>query len=142
MNFFRPIIMTAGVAWLIACFHPGIAQTVEARDPQTNIPMTNAVKYGLTGKLKALPGKRAELEAILLQAAEMVSKARGCHVYLVCRDPGATDVIWMMEAWDSKEDHDNSLMPPEVKALITRAIPLIDGKPEGTVLEIIGGVGI
>jgi quinol monooxygenase YgiN len=133
--------VVAGLVWLLVCLTPAFAQTIETSHKQTNIAMTNT-KYGLTGKLKALPGKRAELEAILLEAAEMVSKAKGCHVYLVCRDPNAPDVIWVMEAWDSKEDHDNSLMPPEVRALIGRAMPLIDGKPEGTVLEIIGGVGI
>ena len=39
--------------------------------------------YGLYGKLKAQQGKREALVAILLQAAELMRTAKGCHLYLV-----------------------------------------------------------
>ncbi len=100
-------------------------------------------KYGLHGKLKATKGKGPELATILLQAARLVSTAEGCHIYLVSRDLEEPDAVWVTEVWDSKVDHDESLKREEVRALIGKAIPLLDGQPErGLELEVIGGVGI
>lgn len=100
-------------------------------------------KYGLYGKLKARAGKGDELATLLLQAAELVRAAKGCHLYIVSKDAKDGDTIWVTEAWDSKEDHDNSLKDKAVRALIMQAMPLLDGKPEGgTELVVLGGVGI
>ena len=100
-------------------------------------------KYGLYGKLKAQPGKGGELAAILLEAAELVRHARGCHIYLIGKDAQDGDTIWVTEVWDSKEDHGESLKADAVRQLIGRAMPLLDGRPEGgTELEVLGGVGV
>ena len=100
-------------------------------------------KYGLHGKLKATTGNGDQLANILLEAARLVSTAKGCHLYLVSKDKNDADAIWVTEVWDSKEDHDNSLKADEVKALIARAFPLLDGMPEkGQELEVLGGAGI
>ncbi|MCB0585591.1 MAG: antibiotic biosynthesis monooxygenase [Phaeodactylibacter sp.] len=100
-------------------------------------------KYGLYGKLNALPGKGNELAAILLEAAELVRNARGCNIYLIGKDANNADTIWVTEVWDSKEDHDESLKADAVRQLIGRAMPLLDGRPEGgTELEVLGGVGV
>jgi quinol monooxygenase YgiN len=77
-----------------------------------------------------------------MQASNLVSNAKGIYLYVVCKDAKDPDTIWVMEAWDTKEDHDNSLKIEGVKELIGRAMPLIDGKPEGTVLNVIGGKGV
>lgn len=100
-------------------------------------------KYGLFGKFTAKHGKADELLSILLDASELVSKAKGCHLYLISKDAENGNNIWVNELWDSKEDHDNSLNVEGVKELIMKAIPLIDGQPEkGVELEVIGGAGI
>lgn len=100
-------------------------------------------KYGLHGKLKAKSGERDNLIEILIEASNLVSNAKGCHLYLISKDKADADSVWITEAWDSKEDHDNSLKNDNVKALISHAMPLIDGRPEqGKELEIIGGKGI
>ena len=100
-------------------------------------------KYGLFGKLKAQPGKGDELAAILLQAAELVRHAKGCHIYIIGKDAQDGDVIWVTEVWDSKEGHDDSLKADSVRQLIGKAMPLLDGPPQGgTALEVLGGVGI
>ena len=98
--------------------------------------------YGMTGKLKTKEGKSDEVVAILMKASKLVSEAKGIHLYLVCKDVKAADTIWVIEAWDTKEDHDNSLTMMGVKELIARAMPLIDGKPEGVILDVIGGKGV
>lgn len=100
-------------------------------------------KYGLFGKFTAKEGKADELLSILLDASELLSKAKGCHLYLISKDTESKSNIWVNELWDSKEDHDNSLKIEGVKELIMKAIPLIDGQPEkGVELEVIGGAGI
>ncbi len=104
--------------------------------------MSSPNKYGLSGKMKAKPGKGKELADILVQASKLVSGAKGLHLYIVSVDATDPDIIWIMEAWDSKEDHDNSLKLPGTKELIAQAMPLIEGKPEGTSLEVLGGKGL
>ncbi|MCB0567835.1 MAG: antibiotic biosynthesis monooxygenase [Phaeodactylibacter sp.] len=100
-------------------------------------------KYGLYGKLKAQAGKGDELAAILLQAAELVRTAKGCHIYIIGKDTQDGDVIWVTEVWDSKEAHDESLKAEAVRQLIGKAMPLLDGLPEGgTELDVLGGLGI
>jgi quinol monooxygenase YgiN len=99
-------------------------------------------KFGLSGKLKAQAGRGDELAAILIQASQLVSTASGCYLYLVSRDAQDLDCIWATEVWATKEDHDNSLDIQGVRELISQAMPLMDGRPESTTLEVIGGTGI
>lgn len=99
-------------------------------------------KYGLTGKFTAQAGKRDEFISILLKASKLMSTAKGCHIYIVSKDEKNENDIHVFEAWDSKEDHDNSLQIEGCKELITKAMPLIDGKSEGFPLEIMGGKGL
>lgn len=100
-------------------------------------------KYFLHGKLTAVQGKGDQLSEILLKASKLVSDAPGCHIYLIGKDENDQDTVWITEVWDSKEDHDNSLKLESVRALIAKALPLLDGPPQkGQELEILGGIGI
>ncbi len=100
-------------------------------------------KYGLHGKFNVKKGKADELGAILIEASQIVSKAKGCQLYAISKDPGIPDAVWVTEIWDTKADHDASLSIPEVRSLIAKAIPLIDGAPsKGQELEVMGGYGI
>ncbi len=45
----------------------------------------------------------------------------------------------VFEVWDSKQDHDDSLSIDGVRELIGKAMPIIDGKPSGTEIDIAGG---
>lgn len=107
------------------------------------MPQGSQSKYGLFGKLKAVDGKGDALAAILLEAAQLVSSAKGCWIYLVSQDVHNAAVVWVTEVWETQEDHDNSLKAPEVRALIGKAMPLLDGAPEkGTTLAVLGGKGL
>lgn len=100
-------------------------------------------KYGLHGKLTAKAGRGDALSDILLKASTLVAQAQGCHLYLVSRDPEDPDSVWVTEVWDSQEDHDRSLMIPEVKSLIVQAMPILAGKPDqGQELQVLGGAGL
>jgi quinol monooxygenase YgiN len=98
--------------------------------------------YGLTGKLTALPGKRDELLASMLKAADLVTDAPGCEIYLVSTSPDETDTVWVTELWRSEADHDDSLQIEGVAELIGQVRPILAGPPQGTRLHPVGGKGL
>lgn len=101
-------------------------------------------KYLLHGKLTAKEGLVDDLESILKEASSLVRKsAKGCKIYIVSRENNNLNDVFITEVWDSKEDHDNSLKIDEVRNLIMKAIPLIDGQPtKGQEFEIVGGLDV
>lgn len=95
--------------------------------------------YGLIGKMRAKPGKRDELLAIL---RESTGAMPGCLSYIVARDPADADVIWVTEVWDNEASHKASLTLPAVRAAISKAMPIIAGFDSSTPTEPMGGVGL
>ena len=95
--------------------------------------------YGLIGRMIATPGKREELLGILL--AE-VGPMPGCLSYVIARDPGHAEGIWVTEGWDSAASHKASLALPSLQATIARARPLIAGFDSRNETEPVGGIGI
>jgi len=105
--------------------------------------MEDNTLYGLHGKLVAKEGNRKQLSEILLEAANLMKSAEGCHLYTVSINKDNTNEVWVTEIWDSKDHHDNSLNIAGVKELIGKAMPLLDGNPQtGQRLEVLGGFGI
>ncbi len=98
--------------------------------------------YGLYGKLIAQAGKRAEFVELMTQAAALVGKFPGCHLYIIHEDLEDETTIWTYELWDDKRAHDESLKDEQVRALISEATPLMGGKPEGAKLRVVGGHGV
>ena len=99
--------------------------------------------YGLHGALKAKQGKGSELASILLEASAIVSQLNGCLLYMVSKDSILSDEIWVKEVWKTKDNHDNSLKNPSVQALISKAIPLLNGTPvKGQELFVLSDLGI
>ncbi|MET0281556.1 MAG: putative quinol monooxygenase [Steroidobacteraceae bacterium] len=95
--------------------------------------------YGLIGKMKATPGQRDALVAILLEGTQAMP---GCRSYIVARDATDADAIWITEVWDSAANHEASLTLPGVRAAITRARPIIAGFGERFETEPLGGHGL
>ena len=77
-------------------------------------------KYLLHGKLTAKNENAEQLTSILLNASHLISTARGCILYVISRDNGDKNAVWITEIWESKEDHDNSLKLEKVRALFLR----------------------
>jgi len=103
----------------------------------------NMTYFGLHGSLEAAEGKGDALANLLLQAAALVGQMEGCKLYLISREEAAANRIWITEAWDSQEAHDQSLKNPDVLALIGQAMPLLGEKPQGgQKLSILGGFGV
>lgn len=95
--------------------------------------------YGLIGKMVAHPGQRDALISILLDG---VAGMPGCLSYVVAKDPGDPNAIWITEVWDSQESHQASLSLPSVQQAIGRGKPLIAGFGERFVTEPVGGHGL
>lgn len=101
--------------------------------------MGEQAMYGLIGKMKAVSGQRDALIALML---EDVGAMPGCLSYIVARDPGDADGIWITEVWDSAASHKASLSLPAVRQVIARAKPLIAGFGEHFETEPVGGHGL
>ena len=98
--------------------------------------------YGLCGKIVATPGQGGALAAHLLDAAAALSDVPGCHLYLVSRDTGDDDAVWVIEVWDDAEAHRASLELDAVQQLISHARPIIASMGERFELEPLGGKGL
>ena len=80
--------------------------------------------YGLIGKMRATPGQRDALLAILLDGTEAMP---GCLSYVIAQDPVEADAIWITEVWTDAASHTASLSLPAVQQAIAKARPLIAG---------------
>jgi quinol monooxygenase YgiN len=99
------------------------------------------MRYSLSGRLVARPGKRDAVVAILLRD---VLKLRdvGCDLYVVSVSDDHPDTVWVNEVWGSKEAHDVSLQLPTVKQAIAEAMPMLTGEFEHVELSVVGGLGM
>ena len=82
--------------------------------------------YGLIGNLTAKEGKGNQLVELLLAASKVLEKFEGCIQYIIAQESNNKDIIWVTEIWTSKKVHDASLQLPEIKAIITEAMPIIE----------------
>jgi quinol monooxygenase YgiN len=95
--------------------------------------------YGLIGKIRAIPGQRDALIAILLDG---VSGMPGCLSYVVAKEPADAEAIWITEVWDSQDSHKASLSLPSVQAAIAQGKPLIASFEQHIETSPVGGHGI
>ena len=95
--------------------------------------------YGLIGKMTSKPGERDALVALMLQGAENMP---GCLSYIIARDTGDENAVWITEVWEDEASHQASLQLPFVRDAIAKAMPLIAGIEPGIITDPIGGVGL
>jgi quinol monooxygenase YgiN len=95
--------------------------------------------YGLIGRIRAIPGKRAELAAILMGDGGGMP---GCSSYIVAEDPEDADALWVTEVWETAAAHRASLQLPAVQAAIARGRLLIAGFDNRHETVPLGGIGL
>jgi quinol monooxygenase YgiN len=95
--------------------------------------------YGLIGKMRATPGQRDALLAILLEGTEAMP---GCLSYVIAGDPADADAIWITEVWTDAASHAASLTLPAVQQAIAKARPLIAGFDSHIETAPVGGHGL
>ena len=80
--------------------------------------------FGLIGQMKAQPGKRADLIAVL---KEHTGQMPGNLAYMLNEDRDDPDAIWIVEIWKDEASHKASLALPGVQAAIAKGRPMIAG---------------
>ena len=99
--------------------------------------MSQVARYG---KMTAHEGSGEKLAGILLAAADELSGNPGCLLYLVSREQGEPDVIWVTELWRSQADLDAALEMIRGSENVTEAMSLVrDGQM--IELDLLGGKG-
>ena len=86
--------------------------------------MADQETWGLLGRMKAQPGKRDELIAVLQDSSRDVP---GKLVYLIQLELGDPDAFWINEIWESKAAYDACLTRPQVLQGMELARTLIAG---------------
>ncbi|WFE50631.1 MULTISPECIES: antibiotic biosynthesis monooxygenase [unclassified Micromonospora] len=99
------------------------------------------MSYGYIASMKAKPGRRDDVVAILMSGADGLREA-GCDLYLVSVSATDDATIWVSEVWQSKEHHAASLRLPETRAAIGRAMPMLTGEFTGQETTVVGGLGV
>jgi quinol monooxygenase YgiN len=117
----------------------GLALTALAVPLKVSAQQKEEPMYGLIGQMKAAPGKRDELVAILSESTEGMP---GCLSYIVARDVAEADALWITEVWTDKASHAASLQLPAVQAAITKARPIIAGFGHRFETTPVAGVGL
>ena len=80
--------------------------------------------YGVIGQMKATPGQRDALIGYLTAGSQDMP---GNLAYLIAKDNGDADALWITEIWTTPEAHLASLKLPQVQAAIAKARPIIAG---------------
>ena len=86
--------------------------------------MTDSGQWGLLGRMKAQPGKRDELIAVLQDSSRDVP---GKLVYLIQLEQDDPDAFWITEVWQTKAHYDACLSLPQVQRGMELGRPLLAG---------------
>ena len=100
--------------------------------------MTSEAGYGLIGRIRAQPGQREALAAVLLEGS---GELPGCLSYVVAEDLTDPDALWVTEIWTDRAAHRASLELPAVQDAIARGRPLIVDFDMHQETRPLGGVG-
>jgi quinol monooxygenase YgiN len=93
------------------------------------------------GRSTARAGRGDELAKILLAAADELSGEPGCELYLVNREAGDPDRIWVTEVWRSQADLDAALAKLRGSDDVATVMELVEDW-EMIELELLGGKGL
>ena len=99
--------------------------------------MSRVARYG---KLVARAGQGGQVARLLLAAADELSSDGGCELYLVNRQAGDPDVIWVTELWRSQADLDAAIAKIRGSDDAAAVMALVE-ESEVVELELLGGKG-
>lgn len=96
-------------------------------------------------RFTAAAGHGDQLGRLLLEVAAAVRDVPGCRLYAINRQRDAPETIWVTELWDSQEQVDAALevlATDTGRARLDEIMALLDGPPQRTDLEPLGGLGV
>jgi quinol monooxygenase YgiN len=93
-------------------------------------------------RLVAAPGKRDELVAKFLEAAEIQRDNPACELMLVSTAPDAPGIVYLTEIWSTEDAWEQARHHPEIQAWAASMPGLVSGPPQSARLEVAGGTGL
>ncbi|MER3389065.1 MAG: putative quinol monooxygenase [Microcella sp.] len=93
--------------------------------------------FANVGTFGATPGHRESLVDILTRRNAALAGA-GCLLYEVGVNESEPNTVFVVELWQSAEQHAASLQLPEVQAAIAEARPMLSGQMGGYRFEVAG----
>jgi quinol monooxygenase YgiN len=87
--------------------------------------------FSVYGRMTALPGRRDELAALLVEGLRAGGADSGLLSYTVNTDFGDPDTVWLTQLWIDKDAHDATTRSEPVAAVSRRVPPLLAQQPEG-----------
>lgn len=93
-------------------------------------------------RLVSAPGKREELAAKFLEAAEIQRGNADCELMLVSTAPDAADVVYLTEVWSSEDAWERARSSVPIRAWAESMPTLVSATPETWPLNLLGGKGI
>lgn len=99
--------------------------------------MTEVARYG---RAVARKGHGGDVADRLLAAAEALRGDPGCMLYLINREAGKPDVVWVTELWRSQADLDAALEKIRGSNDVAEVMSLVEDW-EMIELELLGGKG-
>ncbi|MFE1318326.1 putative quinol monooxygenase [Kitasatospora phosalacinea] len=94
--------------------------------------MSGEGTFSVYGRLTALPGRREELVALLLEGLRAGGDNSGLLDYSINTVPDDPDTIWLTQLWTDKEAHDTTTRSEPVTAVTRRLPALLARQPEGS----------
>jgi quinol monooxygenase YgiN len=95
--------------------------------------------YALLNHLTTKPGGRDEVVRHLVESGSIFDDNPDCLLYLVSSPADEPTTIWVVDLWTSEEAHTEALGDPSLKPHIEATMPLLEGMPEQTPLDVRGG---
>jgi quinol monooxygenase YgiN len=87
--------------------------------------------FSVYGRMTALPGRRDELIAVLLEGFRAGGDDCGLLGYSINAAFDDPDTIWLTQLWTDKEAHDTTTRSEPMVAVSCRVPPLLARQPEG-----------
>lgn len=95
--------------------------------------------FGLIVKFVTHDGQR---DAFIRIMSSGMRDMRGCHSYILAKDPADEVSVWVTEIWDSADSHDVALTLHPIPAVIAEAKPLMARRDSRVVTIPIAGEGL
>ncbi|WP_052398316.1 putative quinol monooxygenase [Streptomyces sp. NRRL F-5123] len=93
--------------------------------------MAEGKAFSVYGRMTALPGRRDELVAVLVEGLRAGGEDCGLLSYSVNEALDDPDTLWLTQLWADKDAHDATTRSAPVAAVSARVPPLLAAPPEG-----------
>lgn len=93
--------------------------------------MSSGNMFSVYGRMKAQPGRRDELIAVLLAGFRAGGDESGLLHYSINIAFDDPDTIWLTQLWRDKDAHDVTTRSEPVAAVSRQVPPLLAQQPEG-----------